>query len=460
MKRLSAIVMLTLRAALRERVVWSMLALVVGTLLLLPLGLRGDGTLAGELRMHIRYSMGISAALLAGMTLWVSCGAIAGDLSSKRLQLLLSKPLSRATLWWGKWIAVSFLSVSLLLLCGAVTYLRVQQRVNDASVTAEERARLFAGPLSARQPVDPVPVDVSGRVEEMFQAQLQAGGIPANMSEADLERYRQELTHIATALRHSANQGERVVYEFRLPRPVAAGEALQLGYQFDGATMGVRNIPGTWRIGTAEHPEVHVLPVEQAPAGEVVFELPFDSRLEGARELRVEFENRSEEAHMVFFRSREGVRIYRPAGAFGPNLLRALLLIGGLLSLLAALGVSSGALFSLPVACYATAMMLVLQAFSGTLNEVLEQGSTLREGSEPGPLLHAVDRAALALYRGMHAVLQPLDVQSPLDRVSRGIEVSPAEVLRTLGLRMGGVLLLLSIAGIFLFGKREVGVAE
>lgn len=460
MRQLRAIFGLTLRAALRERVVWSMLVLVVGTLLLLPLGLRGDGTLAGELRMHIRYSTGISTALLAAMTLWVSCGSIAGDLSSKRIHMLLSKPVSRATLWWGKWLAVTLLSVSLLFLCGAVTYLRVMDRVNDESVTPAERERVFATLLTARAPEDPIPVDVSERVQELLDEQVRSGLLPAELPEDLRPQVMRDLTLTANALRHAVNQDERVRYDFHLSRPLREGDRLQLAYQFDGASMGANRIPGTWTVGTEAEPDLISMRIEQSPAGEAVLELPPEPRLNGVDKLVVQFHNQSETRQMVFFRPRDGMRLYRPVGGFGGNLFRGLALLGGLLALLAALGVSCGSLFSLPVACYATAMMLVMQGFSGTLNQLIETGSTLTEPEQAGAFARAWDAVAMTLYRGMHAVLQPLDVQSPLDRVSRGVLVAPSELAKTLGLRMSFVLLLIAGIGILLFQKREAGVAE
>ncbi|MGA0369355.1 MAG: hypothetical protein ACO3N7_07890, partial [Kiritimatiellia bacterium] len=91
---------LTLRSIFRERVALSMLALLGLVLFLLPAGLESDGTVQGTLRMQIRYSLGVSSFLLAAMTVWVSSASIAGDLSSKRLQMILTKPVHRAEIWW------------------------------------------------------------------------------------------------------------------------------------------------------------------------------------------------------------------------------------------------------------------------------------------------------------------------------------------------------------------------
>lgn len=458
MRQLFAIAQLTLRAALRERVAWSMLVLVAGTLLLLPLGLRADGTLAGELRMHVRYSTGISVALLAAMTLWVSCAAVAGDLSSKRLQMVLTKPVSRAVLWWGKWLAVSALSVSLLMICGGVTYLRVMQRARDPGVSAEERARIEATLLTARRPERPRDEDLTDRALALYDEQIRLGRIHPEASKEDVLR---ELQNLTLTFRYAAQQDEEVHWDFPLSRPLAETDRLQLSFTYDGASMGVSRIPGEWRIRVGDgETAVFTARIDQTPSGETVLDVPVTGALLGADRLWVSFHNLSEESQTVFFRTRDGVLLYRAAGGFGPNLFRALALLAGLLALLAALGVSAGSLFSLPVACYATAMILVLQAFSGTLERVLEEGTTLNPNREHGAVMQSVDRASMVAYRGMHALIRPLDVDRPLDRVSRGVLVSAGEVGRTAGFRMLPGLAVISLIGIGLFSRRETGVAE
>lgn len=461
MKPLPAIVQVTLRAALRERVVWSMLALVVGSLLLLPLGLRGDGTLESELRMHLRYSMGVSTALLAGMTLWIACSALAGDLSSKRLQLVLTKPVSRFTLWWGKWIAVCLISLPLLFLSGWVTLLRVEQRLADpAAVTPEQRRALRQTQLSARRMLLPEEVDVREEAAAMLAEQQREGRIPPGLSPADLARIERDMFNMARALRHSARAGESVAYVFHLPEPVQPGEALQLGFQLDSGIPGTTRIPGIWRLGTPEDPSLLEIPLQTLPAGEALLNFPADSGFTGTRTLVAAFENQSETGGMIFFRPAGGVVLFRPGGSFAPNFFRALLLLSGLLALLAALGVSCGGFFSLPVACYTTAMVLVLQAFSGTLESVLTDGTPLSRVEDPGLLILLLDAIMLRMYQGLDLLVRAIDLAQPLQRVARGILIPPAEVLRVLLARVLPVLLLLAALGGWGFHRREVGVAE
>jgi uncharacterized membrane protein YhiD involved in acid resistance len=446
---------LTLRSILRERVALSMLALLVLALMLLPRGLQTDGTVEGALRMHIRYSLGFSSILLAGMTLWVSCASIAGDLSSKRLQMVLTKPVSRASIWWGKWLAVVTLVSGLAMLCGVVTLYRIQRMVQQAELTESERERVYRQQVTARNPVYPVVEDLTPRAEEMMEAHRRAGGLPEEMTE------REVLTNMLRFLqysRHAASAGESVSWTFPLHRPLEEGEPLQIAYDFDGSSIGLTRIPGRWELKAADQAGLFEQDVDQTPHGDHVLSLTVSADLAGARELELTFYNLSDDADRVFFKPDRGVRLYLEGGRFAPNLFRALLLIIGLLAILAAIGVSAGSVFSLPVACYATSVILLLQAFSGVVEEVLEEGPSSRE-TEISRAAQGLQEIQHIIYKGILVILRPLQVESPLGRVSRGVQISNAEVAVTYGLRFLPIILLISGAGIFCFSRREAGGA-
>ncbi|MEX2606294.1 MAG: hypothetical protein WD708_03030 [Kiritimatiellia bacterium] len=455
MRSIFPIYKLTLRSILRERVALSMLALLVLVLLLLPQGLQTDGTVEGALRMHIRYSLGFSSVLLAGMTLWVSCASIAGDLTSKRLQMVLTKPVGRISLWWGKWLAVVTLVAILALLCGGVTLWRIHRMVRQTELTDSERERVFTQQVTARRPVDAVVEDLTPRAEELMQTQRQAGAIPENVSDEEI------LANIIQFLkfsRHAASANESVSWTFPLPRPLVSGEPLQIAYQFDGSSMGLANVPGRWVLEGPEQQDVFTHVTAQTPYGEHVISLDVSPEMAGLRELTLTFSNLSEDGDRVFFKPEQGVRLYLEGGAFAPNLLRAILLITGLLAILAAIGVSAGSVFSLPVACYATSVILLLQAFSGVVEEVLEQGPDQVE-ADTTLIARTVQDIQHGVFRGVLVVLKPLQVESPLGRVSRGVQISHMEVAGTFVFRFIPIIAVISAAGVFCFSKREVGGA-
>lgn len=454
MRSTFSIFRLTLRSILRERVALSMLVLLALVLTLLPMGLRGDGTVEGALRMHIRYTLGFSTALLAGMTLWVSCASIAGDLSSKRIQMVLAKPVSRAAVWWGKWLAVSGLVTTLLMICGAATLFRVHRLVDAAD--PEARRELDGRILSARLPAGPEIEDLTPRARDMLEEQTARGAVPPDMPEK--EALKQMLRYVRV-MRHAAPAGGEVTWLIPLEKPVEADETLQLAYRFDGASMGVATVDGDWTVRVPGDDAVFTRSVKQSPHGEHVLDFNHDGAFAGARVLEVRFLNRNTGGDMVFFKPDGGVRIYRPAGGFAPNLFRALLLLSGLLALLAAIGVGAGSVFSLPVACYATSVVLILRAFSGVVEEAARARPAPAGTEEVSAVGQAYDTARRQLYRALLVVLKPVEIEQPLDRVSRGVLVSWREVGGTLALRFAPVLLLIAGIGVFLFSRRETGGA-
>lgn len=451
------IALLTLRSILRERVALSMLALLAGVWILLPAGLEGDGTVEGELRMLVRYTLGFTTVMLAGMTVWISCAAIAGDLSSQRLHQVLAKPVSRAQIWWGKWLAVTTLVTTLLFLGAGATLWRVHILLHNADLTADARAHLRETLLTSRKPVAPEEENYTPRAREQLRQQLASGWEPPpQFSEDELLR---RMTQQLRSLRYSVQGGDDAEWEFPLPTPVQPGEALQLELRYDGGSMGLTSIQGEWILGTPDAPALATLPLETSPHGSSVLVFNRDDAFAGATRLRARFRYRAADHHVVFFKPDDGVRLHRPGGAFTPNLLRSTLLFAGLLSVLAAIGIGAGAIFSLPVACYATAVLLILPAFSGVVEGVIQRADAEAEvAAADAPALQRAARTARnAVFRVLLTALRPLDLDHPLDRVSRGIEVGGGEVARRLALRFTPLILLFALTGIGLFHRRDVG---
>jgi len=454
MRALGSIYRLTLRSIFRERVALSMLVLLGLVLFLLPRGLQTDGTIEGALRMHIRYSLGFTSVLVAGMCLWISCASIASDLTSKRLHMVLTKPVSRTAVWWGKWLAVMTLIGGLCLFCGGVTWLRIQGMLRAADLDPATFERVLRQQVTARKPIDAEVEDLMPQAEEMLERQREIG-LPPELTEEQVLR---NILQFLTFDRHAASAGESILWEFPVRRRLVAGELLQIFYEFDGSSIGLSEVPGRWILQTEDQDPLFSRGITQTPQGDHVLELDITEEMAAADRLWLRFENLSEEGDRVFFKPDRGVRLFLKGGGFTPNLFRAVLLILGLLGILAALGVSTGSFFSLPVACYVTSMLLVLQAFSGVVEEVLEEGPG---NDDPGrsALVRGVDRVRFAVYRGVDAVLSPLQVEDPLGRVARGVRISPAEVLGSYGLRFIPIVLVISVAGVTLFNRREIGGA-
>ena len=109
-----AIARLTLREALRSRIVLLFGLLLAAVVVGLPAILKGDGTPAGLVRMTLGYTLGTAFGLIALATLWTGCALVSGDIATRTLELTRAKPVPAWRLWLGKWLGLLLLDILFL----------------------------------------------------------------------------------------------------------------------------------------------------------------------------------------------------------------------------------------------------------------------------------------------------------------------------------------------------------
>src|SRR5213594_429488 len=148
MQRLFAIAKLTLKAALRYRLVQVLTVLLLGAVIGLPVIIKHDGTAQGFTQILLTYTLGIITALLGFSTLWLACGTLARDVEECQMQMVAVKPIARWQMWLGKWLGILMVNALLLgVSAGAVLGL-LKWRAQKLS--APERAILTNEVLVAR----------------------------------------------------------------------------------------------------------------------------------------------------------------------------------------------------------------------------------------------------------------------------------------------------------------------
>ena len=143
MRAFLAIVKLTLRNALRSHIFQLLLIALVLCVALIPTTVSVN---AGKdlIRVVLLYSLNGVGTLLALSTLWVGCYVMSSDIDDYRLHMVVSKPVSRVTIWFGKFTGVLLLHFALLVLAGAAIYAVVIWRVNHTRFDSDpgEDARI------------------------------------------------------------------------------------------------------------------------------------------------------------------------------------------------------------------------------------------------------------------------------------------------------------------------------
>src|SRR5829696_860900 len=133
MQRLLTISWLTWKAALRFRLFWVIAVLLIGSVIVLPIVIRDDGTARGFTQILLTYTLSVITALLGLSTLWLSCGTLARDIEENQMQVVAVKPVARWQIWLGKWLGIVTLDAVLLAVAGVCIASLLQWRAQKLS---------------------------------------------------------------------------------------------------------------------------------------------------------------------------------------------------------------------------------------------------------------------------------------------------------------------------------------
>jgi len=155
MQPLLAIAALTWKAAFRFRLFWVLTTLLMGSVVVLPLLLKDDGTARGFTQILLTYTLGVITILLGFSTLWLACGTLARDVEECQMQMVAVKPIARCQIWLGKWLGLLMLDAALLAVAGGSVYALLQWRAHrlPAGQLAVLRKEIFVARAALKPPM-------------------------------------------------------------------------------------------------------------------------------------------------------------------------------------------------------------------------------------------------------------------------------------------------------------------
>ncbi len=466
MSQIAAIALLALRNALRSRVILVLLALVLAAAFLLPPAMRSDGTPDGLIRLHLAYTLGIAVFLLSLSTFWAGCAAISQEADDKTLQLVLVKPVPRLRIWLGKWLALLAIDALLLALVGALSAATLRLQLRRAGFDADALAAARQTTLAALDTIRAPLPDIAADVRAEYEALRARGALPADVSEAvALDSIRRA----QLARRYSIPPGAARTWTFATPPAGAAGpQTLVVQFKCDSSAPGDADLRAALALEAGGETIARDIPALPGTLQTAIFK-----NVPAAAAVVATFSNSGARAATLFFDPAEGLVLRRPAGTFAGNYLRALGHLYLRLALFAAIGVTLGTLFSMPVATFLALVLILVLQLSGFVSaaaqvdratfvrNVAPFGAAARaqgDAAEPAAPSLAARATATVLfysYRATYLALRPLLEDRTLDALSTGVRLPPRDLLRA-GLRQGVALpLLLALLSAAVLRKRE-----
>jgi hypothetical protein len=410
-RRVRAIAGLTLREAVRSRLVAAMCLLLGVTVLALPPLLKGDGTPEGLARLMLNYTLGAAFGLLALATLWTSCAAVSGEVAGGTLPALRVRPVPAWQLWLGKWLGILLLDA--ILLAGTLAAASLSLSLRLARVPAAAAAVRLAR-AACRPELPPLETELRAELERLAPL-VPPGKLPRLRAQL-----RRELPYRPAVIEPDRSRSWR----FRLDAPPDTRHPLWLRLRFDTDAFTRAVVKADCRLWSPEDGSAVDFRLDDFSLREFEVQLPA-APFAGRRLLELRMTHAGDEtAGPLLLQPRQGLVLLLPRGSLAGNLLRAAAVEMALLALLAALGVTCGALFSLPVAAFcATGLLLATMISSFVMSDPGAEDYLREPGARPWR--RTVSAAAAAVTRALAAAARPAIEPAPLRQLAQA-ELIPA----------------------------------
>lgn len=452
MNRILAIALLSLRSAVRSRMVAVLMCLLVGIMALLPWVIKGDGTISGTIHLLLSYSLGLATTVIAMALLWAGSFAVSAEIQDKTIQTLATKPVSRFHLWAGKWLGLNLLGFLLLAFCGIVTYALLQAQLRSDRWTPDDLATVQRQ-LTAHAEFRPEQPDFEAQARHELAATPDRTR-PDDRSPAErLQQRRQTLI----AEFYSVRPLNRNQWTFSPIRGQTEDRPLILRYRFTSSVIGQDAVTGRWLIGTAEKPDQFTHTITHTPRVWNEITVPRHPDW-SAKPIVVTYLNEDQGGATLLLDMDQGLTLLAPADPFAVNYLRVLLVKFAQLSFLTALGITAGCLFSLPVAALVSMYILLLVQLGSYIQGMATNEFSLT--SAAGIERTTIDLALIAIYKGLAFLLSPLVPGDELTRLANGLLVTWWSALRHLTLQGLLMALLLGAFASYALNRRELALPQ
>jgi hypothetical protein len=457
-KSLSAIALLTWKAAFRFRLFLVLAALLLASVVLLPIVIKDDGTARGFTQILLTYTLSVIAVLLGLSTLWLACGTLARDIEECQIQMVAVKPVARWQIWLGKWLGIMALNAALLALSGASVYGLLQWRATRLPPAEQHvlRNEVLVARGSAREADHEAEIDAE--TDQLLAERLKASTAD-HLNQDEVRRQLREQVVAAMQVVPSGYQKEWVI-DLGLARLLLQDEPIYLRIKFNTAQKSDSGTyVGLWQVGDPDTARVwHSQPMSLAADTFHEFEIPPNLFDKDGR-LKITFVNAN--PMTLLFPLSEGVEVLYREGSFGLNYIRGLGIIFCWMGLLAALGLTAASFLSFPVAAFFSLALLTMALSSGTIADAISGGTIFGYTEASGqPHASVLDIAAIPAFKGLLMVVDLVKNYSPIDLLSTGRSIPWSmlfEAFAKIVLLVGGFI---GLIGIALLSRRELAIPQ
>ena len=423
--------------------------LLVVLLPVMGITMTGDGTMKGRLQTFVSYGLSLTSFLLCLLTIVVSIYSLTSDFEQRQIYTVLTKPIRRFQLLFGKLLGVVLLDLTLLAFFSAVIYAITIYTPKFFAAGETELISLNNEFFTARAGLAPAEVDVTGEVLDTYSKLEKSGQLPPGLSRDEIIA---ELTRQKQLAKRAAAVGHDLLWEFNDVKLLDPNGSLFIRFKYDvSVNPPDLHVYGRWVVGDdrqikyGDRVETPIYTFDRKDLIRTFYEIevPADAVAKDGY-LAVGFLNVPLNNTVVIFPPEDGLEVLYRADTFTANFLRAVFLILFRLIFLACLGILASSFLSFPVAV----LFCLVIFFMGTIS---------------GFIIESFDFLSKDAGRIYYYTLRPVIQLLPqFDKFSPAQYLVPARLLSwTLLARVAGLMIcvksvLLLLLALLIFSYREI----
>jgi ABC-type transport system involved in multi-copper enzyme maturation permease subunit len=450
------------RETVRQRASCCFFLLLAAAAFTLPRLAAGGATLRNKLQLAVEYGMGFPVLLIAIATVLLAAGSLSRELSSRRIQTLATKPISRWQIVLGKLLGILTLDAFLLLTVAGIFAGNAILLESEGGISGEERELARERFFTSRASVGPIPPPIDPKALEDF-VKARALDPPLTAGGKSREELAAEARRALRVLRIEPGGMVELVFEGVGGEKDRPSDDLLVRYQLQVSPPGgTSQVDSLWEVaGTA----LSAVRERTSPGAPHELKLPGSSLRAGGSAggsaggaLRLRVRNpAAADANLTLLLDPARVEVLAVYGRFWPNVFRGLLIVLAELFLLASLALFASALFTFPTASLLGFFVYLTGLASGFLRDAF---AGVASGPPRESFTEWIGQALSVLGSLLIKVLPDFASLDPLSRLAEGRAVTAGELLREglfIVLVEAGAL---NLAAAWFFSRRELATAE
>ncbi len=245
-----AIARQTFAQCLRMRMALMFIIILAIVLILLPIYMDGDGTLAGKIRAFLSYGLWATQILLVLITIFAATNIVCSDVRVKQIFTIATKPVTRSQYILGRWLGVVLLNATLLTVAGTACYAVAQYLRSGRAINAQDVQAMETEVFSARHRVLAEPPPIEKIVEKRL----------AGISESDLNSAIEEYMASTNGDRAAAlNEFRNEIFKQEVEKLQTIGVGQTKKWRFNGVNVKGREILASGTIGQFVSPAARIM---------------------------------------------------------------------------------------------------------------------------------------------------------------------------------------------------------